>query len=139
MAAERVAQSMIDLWRQAHEDVAPALSDEQMRVLLALEGEQRDVAGIAGDLGVSSGALTTLLGELEARTLVRRVPSGEFRLTGAGTCVLEATRQRRRQLLERTLVTTGPWERPVLRDALDQLRGAVSPLARVPRSRRPPL
>jgi hypothetical protein len=137
MPADRVAQSLIDLWRQAHQDVAPTITSEQMLGLLALEAEQRDAARVAGDLGLRPCDMTRLFGELERRTLARRGPSGGFSLTGAGTCVLEATRQRRRQLLEQTLSTTQPSERPLLRDAIDQLYGEVSPLARVPRSRRP--
>ncbi|MEU0004247.1 hypothetical protein ABZ079_08075 [Streptomyces sp. NPDC006314] len=137
LAAEHVAESMIELWRRAHEDVAPTISDEQMRALLALESEQGDPGGIARNLGVDFAAAAGLLDRLERRTLVRRGPSGEFRLTGSGKCVLEATRQRRRQLLEQAVVTAAPPDRPVLRDAINQLYGRVSPLARVPRSRSP--
>ncbi|MFF7972470.1 MarR family transcriptional regulator [Streptomyces sp. NPDC007905] len=136
-AAERVAESMIELWQRAHEDVAPTISHEQMRALLALENEPAGPGRIARHLGVSPASMTRLFDLLEQRTLVRRVPSGEFRLTGAGKCVLEATRQRRRQLLEQTLVTAPLPDRPVLRDAFDQLYGVVGPLARVPRSRSP--
>ncbi|MFF3918481.1 hypothetical protein ACFYZB_34410 [Streptomyces sp. NPDC001852] len=136
-AAEHVAEAMIKLWQQAHADVAPTVSEEQMRVLLALGSEPTEPDRIAGDLCVSHSWAARLLGRLEQGTLVRRLPSGEFSLTGAGKCVLEATRQRRRQLLEQTLVTAAPTDRPVLRDTLDQLYGVVSPLARVPRSRSP--
>ncbi|MER6075297.1 hypothetical protein ABT187_42260 [Streptomyces sp. NPDC001817] len=136
-AAEHVAEAMIKLWQQAHEDVAPTVSEEQMRVLLALGSEPTEPDRIAGDLCVSPSWAARLLGRLEQRTLVRRLPSGEFSLTGTGKCVLEATRQRRRQLLEQTLVTAAPTDRPVLRDTLDQLYGVASPLARVPRSRSP--
>ena len=136
-AAEHVARAMIKVWQQAHEDVAPMVSEEQMRVLLALGSEPTEPERIAGDLCVSASWATRLLDRLEQRTLVRRLPSGEFSLTGAGKCVLEATRQRRRQLLEQTLVTAAPQNRPVLRDTLNQLCGVVSPLARVPRSRSP--
>ncbi|MEU0600049.1 hypothetical protein ABZ484_17670 [Streptomyces sp. NPDC006393] len=136
-AAEHVAETMITLWQQAHEDVAPTVSDEQMRVLLALDGGPADSDRMARDLCVSASWAARLLDRLELRTLARRLPSGEFALTGAGKCVLEATRQRRRQLLEQTLVTAAPADRPVLRDTFNQLYGVVSPLARVPRSRSP--
>ncbi|AKJ09560.1 hypothetical protein ABB07_05870 [Streptomyces incarnatus] len=136
-AAEHVAEAMIKLWQRAHEDVAPTVSEEQMRVLLALGGEANAPDRIARDLCVSASWATRLLDCLEQRTLVRRLPSGEFSVTGAGTCVLEATRQRRRQLLEQTLMTAAPSDRPVLRDTFNQLYGVVSPLARVPRSRSP--
>lgn len=136
-AAEHVAEAMIELWQQAHEDVAPTVSEEQMRVLLVLGGEPTGPDRIAGELCVSASWVTGLLDCLEQRTLVRRLPSGDFSLTGAGRCVLEATRQRRRQLLEQTLVSAAPPDRPVLRDAFNQLYGVVSPLARVPRSRSP--
>ncbi|MER6677848.1 hypothetical protein [Streptomyces sp. NPDC000983] len=135
--ADQIAESMIELWRQAHEDVAPTISDEQMRGLLVLETERGDPARVADGLGVDRDAADRLCDRLERRTLVRRGPSGEFCLTGAGKCVLEATRQRRRQLLEQTLVTAAPPDRPVLRDAIDQLYGVVHPLVRVPRSRSP--
>ncbi|MEU9736751.1 hypothetical protein [Streptomyces sp. NPDC048002] len=135
--ADRVAESMIGLWRQAHEDVAPTISDEQMRGLLVLETKRGDPTRVAEGLGVDGAAADRLYDRLERRTLVRRDPSGEFCLTGAGKCVLEATRQRRRQLLERTLVTAAPADRPVLRDAIDQLYGVVHPLVRLPRSRSP--
>ncbi|MGW0083079.1 hypothetical protein [Streptomyces sp. NPDC003393] len=136
-AAEHVAETMILLWQQAREDVAPSVSEEQMRVLLVLDGEPTEPGRIARDLRVGASWAARLLGRLEQRALVRRLPSGAFSLTGAGRCVLEATRQRRRQLLEQTLVTAAPQDRPVLRDAFDQLSGVVSPLARVPRSRSP--
>ncbi|MDO0929034.1 hypothetical protein QQY24_27840 [Streptomyces sp. TG1A-8] len=136
-AAEHVAESMIELWQRAHEDVAPTISREQMRVLLALENEQAGPDRIARCLGVSPVSMTRVFDRLERRALVRPVAPGAFGLTGAGKCVLEATRQRRRQLLEQTLVTALPPDRPVLRDAFDQLYGRVSPLARVPRSRSP--
>ncbi|MFF7755295.1 MarR family transcriptional regulator [Streptomyces sp. NPDC007971] len=136
-AAQHVAETMIRLWQQAHEDVALTVSEEQMRVLLILGGGPTDPDRIARDLCVSVSWATRFLDGLEQRTLVRRLPSGEFSLTGAGTCVLEATRQRRRQLLEQTLMTAAAPDRPVLRDAFNQLYGVVSPLARVPRSRSP--
>lgn len=136
-AAEHVAASMIELWRRAHEEVAPTLSDEQMRVLLALEGGRTGADGVAGELGLGPDATAALLGTLERRTLARRGPAGEFCLTGAGKCVLEATRQRRCRLLEQTLVTAAPQDRPVLRDAINQLYGIVHPLVRIPRSRTP--
>ncbi|MEU0333866.1 hypothetical protein [Streptomyces sp. NPDC006193] len=137
VAAEHVAEAMIELWQRAHEDVAPTVPDEQMRALLTLETEQGDVGRMAEILCVDVAVAMELADRLERRTLVRRVAPGEFRLTGAGKCVLEATRQRRRQLLEQALVTTAPPDRPVLRDAINQLYGLVSPLARVPRSRTP--
>ncbi|MFB0617702.1 MarR family winged helix-turn-helix transcriptional regulator [Streptomyces sp. AGS-58] len=137
LAAEHVAASMIQLWQRAHEDVAPTVAEEQMRALLALEGGQAGPERIARDLGISLSSVRGLLDRLEQRTLVRRVPPGEFCLTGAGKCVLEATRQRRRQLLEQVLGTAAPQDRPVLRDAFNQMYGLVSPLARVPRSRSP--
>jgi DNA-binding MarR family transcriptional regulator len=137
VAAEHVARSMIELWQRAHEEVAPTVSEEQMRGLLALEREQADPDRIARDIGVSPSSMRRVFHRLEQRTLVRRVASGEFCLTGAGKCVLEATRQRRRQLLEQVLVTAAPEDRPVLRDAFRQLYGLVSPLARIPRSRSP--
>ncbi|WP_153547771.1 hypothetical protein [Streptomyces sp. RB17] len=136
-AAQHVAEALIKLWQQAHEDVAPTVSEEQMRVLLALGSEPTDPDRIAGDLCVSASWANRLLDCLEQRTLVRRLPSGGFSLTGAGKGVLEATRQRRRQLLESTLVTAAPPDRAVLRDTFNQLYGVVSPLARVPRSRSP--
>ncbi|MEU9480566.1 hypothetical protein [Streptomyces sp. NPDC048191] len=136
-AAEHVAEAMIKLWQQAHADVAPTVSEEQMRGLLALGSEPTDPDQIARDLCVSASWATRLLDRLEQCALVRRLPSGEFSLTGAGKCVLEATRQRRRQLLEQTLVTAAPPDRPVLQDTFNQLYGVVSPLARVPRSRSP--
>ncbi|MFB7506174.1 hypothetical protein [Streptomyces broussonetiae] len=136
-AAEHVAETMIKLWQQAREDVAPTVSEEQMRILLALGTESTDPARIAGDLCVSASWATRLLDHLVQRTLVRRLPSGEFSLTGAGKGVLEATRQRRRQLLEQTLVTAAPPDRPVLRDTFNQLYGVVCPLTLVPRSRSP--
>jgi DNA-binding MarR family transcriptional regulator len=136
-AAEHVAEAMMELWRQAHEDVAPTVSEEQMRILLTLGSKPADPHRIAGDLCVSASRAARLLEPLVQRALVRRLPSGEFSLTGAGKCVLEATRQRRRQLLEQTMVTAAPPDRPVLRDAFNQLYGVVSPLARVPRSRSP--
>ncbi|MFF7356706.1 MULTISPECIES: hypothetical protein [Streptomyces] len=136
-AAEHAAEAMINLWKRAHEDVAPTVSEEQMRVLLALGTEPTDPDRIAKDLCVSAMWATRLLDHLAQRTLARRLPSGEFSVTGAGQCVLEATRQRRRQLLEQTLVTAAPPDRPVLRDVFNQLYGAVSPLTRVPRSRSP--
>lgn len=137
LTAEHVAESMVELWQRAHEEVAPTIPDEQMRGLLALETAQGDPLRIAEDLGVDFASAYRLLDRLERRILVRRVPSGEFRLTGAGRCVLEATRQRRRQLLEQALMTIASPDRPVVRDALDQLYGRVSPLARIPRSRSP--
>ncbi|MEU0599945.1 hypothetical protein ABZ484_17145 [Streptomyces sp. NPDC006393] len=109
-AAQHVAETMIRLWQQTHEDVAPTISEEQMRVLLALGSEPTDPGWIARNLRVSASW---------------------------STCVLEATRQRRRQLLEQTVVTATPPDRPVLRDAFNQLYGAASPLARVPCSRSP--
>ncbi|MFI9150365.1 hypothetical protein [Streptomyces sp. NPDC053367] len=136
-AADQVAVSMIELWRRARADAAPTVSEEQMRGLLALAAEPSDPGGVAGSLGVSPSSATRLLDRLEQRTLVRHLPSGEFCLTGAGKCVLEATRERRRQLLEQTVVTASPSDRPVLRDVFDQLYGVVSPVARVPHSRRP--
>jgi DNA-binding MarR family transcriptional regulator len=136
-AAEQVAVSMIELWRRAGADAAPTVSEEQMRGLLALDGAPSDPDGVAVSLGVSLSSATRLLDRLEQRTLVRHLPSGEFCLTGAGKCVLEATRERRRQLLEQTVVTAAPPDRRVLRDAFDQLYGVVSPVAQVPRSRRP--
>ncbi|MEU7305602.1 MarR family transcriptional regulator [Streptomyces sp. NPDC007189] len=136
-AAEHVAEALVKLWQQAHEDVAPTVSEEQMRVLLALGSEPADPDRIAHDLCVSASWVSRLLDRLEQRTLVRRLPSGEFSLTGAANCVLEATRQRRRQLLEQTLVTAAPPDRPVLRDIFNQLYGVASPLVRVPHSRSP--
>ncbi|WP_225823834.1 hypothetical protein [Streptomyces naphthomycinicus] len=136
-AAEHVAESMIELFRRAHEDVAPTVSDAQMRGLLALGCAPSDAARVADDLGVDRYRAAELLDQLEQRTLVRRLPSGEICLTGAGKCVLEAMRQRRRQLLDQVLATAAAQDRPVLRDALAQLHGLVSPLARVPRSRSP--
>ncbi|MEU7305110.1 MarR family transcriptional regulator [Streptomyces sp. NPDC007206] len=135
IAAEHVVQSLAELWRRAHEDVAPTISREHMRALLVLENEPDTPGAIAEGLGVDAASAARLFGRLEQRTLVRRVPSGAFCLTGAGRCVLEATRQRRRQLLEQVLVTAAPSDRPVLREAIDQLYGRLSPLARVPRSR----
>lgn len=108
-----------------------------MRGLLALEREQSDPEGVARRLCVSALSVMRLFDRLEERTLVRRLPSGEFCLTGAGKCVLEATRQRRRQLLEQVAMTAAPVDRPVLHDAFEQLYGLVSPLARVPHSRSP--
>ncbi|MFH9677109.1 hypothetical protein ACH4L5_33205 [Streptomyces sp. NPDC017405] len=136
-AAAHVAESMVELWQRAHEDVAPRISDEQMRALLALADGPGDPGGIARDLGVDFAAAVGLCDHLERRALVRRGPAGMFCLTGAGKSVLEATRQRRRQLLEQTLLAAAPPDRPVLRDALNQLNGRVSPLLRVPRSRSP--
>ncbi|MGW2485604.1 hypothetical protein ACWCV9_00080 [Streptomyces sp. NPDC001606] len=135
--AEHAAQALINLWKRAHEDVAPTVSEEQMRVLLALGTEPTGPDRIAGDLCVSALWATGVLDRLAQRRLVRRLPSGEFSLSGAGQCVLEATRQRRRQLLEQTLVTAAPPDRPVLRDVFNQLYGVASPLTRVPRSRSP--
>jgi DNA-binding MarR family transcriptional regulator len=135
IAAEHVAESLAELWRRAHEDVAPTLSGEHMLALLALENEPAGPGAIAEVLGVDAASAARLFRRLEQRTLVRRVPSGAFCLTGAGTCVLEATRQRRRQLLEQVLATAAPPDRPVLREAVDQLYGRLSPLVRVPRSR----
>ncbi|MFI9645723.1 MarR family winged helix-turn-helix transcriptional regulator [Streptomyces sp. NPDC052040] len=137
LSAELAAESMIRLWQRAHEDVAPTVSDEQMRTLLALECERSDPGRIAEDLGIGLTSMTRLLARLEQRALVRRFPAGEFRLTGSGKCVLEATRQRRRQLLEEALMTAVPADRLVLRDLFNQLYGRVSPLAQVPRSRTP--
>jgi DNA-binding MarR family transcriptional regulator len=136
-AAQHVAQTMIRLWQQAHEDVAPTISEKEMRVLLVLSGEPANRDRIARDLCLSVPSATRLLDQLEQRTLVRRLPSGAFSLTGAGTCVLEATRQRRRHIQEQTLATAAAPDRPVLRDTFNQLYGVVSPLARVPRSRSP--
>ncbi|MEU6773259.1 hypothetical protein [Streptomyces sp. NPDC046759] len=136
-AAKSVAESLVELCRRAREDVAPTVSDEQIRGLLALDGEPTSPGRMAVLLGVSPSSATGLLGLLERRAWVRRLPSGEFYVTGAGKCVLEAMRQRRRQLLEQALVTAAPQDRLVLRDALRQLYGTVRPLARVPRSRSP--
>ncbi|WP_051827950.1 MarR family transcriptional regulator [Streptomyces bicolor] len=138
--AECLAESMVELWRRAHEDVAPTISDEQMRGLLALESEQENFSALAERLGLSAASATRMYDRLEQRTLVRRSCSGrrvQVSLTGAGKCVLEATRQRRRQLLEQVVVAAAPTDRPVLRDALDQLYGVVSPLVQIPRSRSP--
>ncbi|GAA5062718.1 hypothetical protein [Streptomyces sp. SID10815] len=135
-AAEQVAASLMRVWQQAREDVAPTISDEQLRALLALESES-DEAGVAVTLDVSPPVAAGLLASLVRRTLVRRLPSGGFSLTGAGRCVLEATRHRRRQLLEQTLVTAAPQDRRVLRDLLDQLHGHVTRLPLVPRMRAP--
>ncbi|MEU6284291.1 hypothetical protein [Streptomyces sp. NPDC047028] len=132
---ERLAELMIELCQRAHEDVAPTISEDQVRGLLAMGGEPTDPDHFAAELGVSLSAATKLLNRLEGRTLVRRLPAGQFCVTGAGKCVLEALRQRRRQLLDRALVTVDPHDRPVLRDTLDQLHGKVSVLARVPRPR----
>jgi DNA-binding MarR family transcriptional regulator len=136
-AAEHLAESMIELCRRAHEDVAPTVSGEQIRGLLALGGKPTDPGRFAGELGVSPASAAELLDQLERRTLVRRLPSGEICLTGAGTCVLEAMRQRRRQLLDQALASAPPHDRSMLRDAFDQLYGVVSLLARVPGPRSP--
>jgi DNA-binding MarR family transcriptional regulator len=134
--ATRFAESMADLWRRAHEDVAPSVSARQMRVLLLLEQERTGPDGVADCLGIDSGSVVALFGSLEQRTLVRRVPPGDFRLTDAGKRLLEATRQRRRQLLEQVLAVTRPPDRPVLREAINQ-HGQSSRIAWVPRSRTP--
>ncbi|MFS4091537.1 hypothetical protein [Streptomyces sp. AF1A] len=136
-AAEHLAASMIELCRRAHEDVAPTVPVDQIRGLLALGARPTDPGRFAGELGLGPASAARLLGQLERRTLVRRLPSGEICLTGAGKCVLEAMRQRRRQLLDQALVAAAPHDRPMLRDALDQLHGAVSLLTRVPGPRPP--
>ncbi|MBL1086584.1 hypothetical protein JK359_32280 [Streptomyces actinomycinicus] len=136
-AAEHVAESLVELCRRAREDVAPTVSDEQIRGLLTLDSEATAPGRMAVVLDISPSSARELLDGLGRRTLVRRLPSGEFCLTGAGKCVLEAVRQHRRRLLEQALVTAALQDRPVLRDAVDQLCGVVSPLDRVPRPRSP--
>ncbi|MEV7127452.1 hypothetical protein [Streptomyces sp. NPDC093260] len=135
-AAEQVAASLMRLWQEARADVAPTITDEQMRALLAVESESGEL-GIAVALGVSPPAAAGLLASLAQRTLVRRLSSGAFSLTGTGRRVLEATRHRRRQLLEQTLLTAPPQDRRVLRDLFDQLHGRGTRLPLVPRSRSP--
>ncbi|MEV5321040.1 MarR family transcriptional regulator [Streptomyces sp. NPDC052687] len=122
-AAERVAEAMIQLWRQAHLEIAPDVSDQQMRTLLVLEAGARNLTGLAREMGVGPSSATRLCDRLGQRGLIERVSAGRqvsIRLSRTGERLLEATRRHRRLLLRRALAATGT-DQAVLHDALGQL------------------
>ncbi|WP_395570356.1 MarR family winged helix-turn-helix transcriptional regulator [Streptomyces sp. BK79] len=122
-AAERVAEAMIQLWRQAHKEIAPEVSDQQMRTLLVLETGPRHLTSLAEQMGVGPSSATRLCDRLGQRGLLERVSAGRqvrIQLTPAGEKLLHATREHRRALLRQALATAGT-DQTVLHDALDQL------------------
>jgi DNA-binding MarR family transcriptional regulator len=122
-AAEHFAESMIQLWRQAHLEIAPDVSDQQMRTLLALERSDHNLTGLARALGTSPSSATRLRDRLDQRGLIERRASGRLvtiRLSATGEKLLQATREHRRRLLRRTLTDTRA-DQTTLQDALGQL------------------
>ncbi|MEV5318811.1 MarR family transcriptional regulator [Streptomyces sp. NPDC052687] len=139
---EPVVESVVELWHRARRDVAPTVSEQQLRALAALSESACALSSdtLADCLGISRSSVTRLCHRLEARGLVRRTPAGrhvEVALTGAGRTLLEATRQRRRQLLEQALWVSPSPEQRILRDALGLVCGFVGAKAWVPRPRKP--
>ncbi|QKW18078.1 MarR family transcriptional regulator [Kitasatospora sp. NA04385] len=127
-AAEHVAEAMIELWRRAHEEVAAAVSDQQMRALLVLEGGGGNPTALAARLGLSPSSTTRLYDRLEHRGLVARVQSGRrvaVSLTALGSRLLEETRRCRRELLRQALSAAAVSDRQVLHEALEQLCALV--------------
>ncbi|MEV6959656.1 MarR family transcriptional regulator [Streptomyces sp. NPDC051207] len=122
-AAECVAEAMIQLWRQAHLEIAPEVSDQQMRTLLVLETGPRHLTALAQQMGVGPSSATRLCDRLGQRGLIERVSAGRqvtIRLTPAGEKLLHATREHRRVLLRQALASIGT-DQAVLHDALGQL------------------
>jgi DNA-binding MarR family transcriptional regulator len=126
-AAELVAEAMIQLWRRAHLEIAPDVSDQQMRTVLALERGPLKATDLARSLGTSPSSATRLCDRLEQRGLIERLTAGRrvtIHLTEAGQKLLHVTREHRRHLLDQALSDTGA-DRAVLHDALGQLCALV--------------
>ncbi|MGW6735445.1 MarR family winged helix-turn-helix transcriptional regulator [Streptomyces sp. NPDC055013] len=137
---EQTAESMIELWHRARRDIAPTISEQQMRALAVLAQKSCHLTALADRLGVSPSSATRMCNRLEARALVRRTVEGRHvrvSLTGSGRTVLEATRRRRRQLLEHALSVSPSPEQRLLRDALNLVCGFAGSGARVPGPRTP--
>ncbi|MFF5635740.1 MarR family winged helix-turn-helix transcriptional regulator [Streptomyces sp. NPDC012825] len=135
-AAERVAEAMIELWRRAHLEIAPEVSDQQMRTLLALEKGACGPTLLARTLRVSLSSTTRLCDRLDQRGLIQRTASGRHVtvcLTPDGERLLHATREHRRCLLARALTDTGA-DQAILQDTLGQLCALLAHLSDPPQS-----
>ncbi|GLU49513.1 MarR family winged helix-turn-helix transcriptional regulator [Nocardiopsis ansamitocini] len=123
-ALEQIAETLIGLWRTTREQVAPSISEQQMRVLTALERSDTNLSSLAEVLGLPPSSATRLCDRLERHGLLERRPAGRrviVFLTPAGRTLLTSIHGYRRRRLEQAWNLIPAADRSVLAGLLPRI------------------
>ncbi|HWC78584.1 MAG TPA: MarR family transcriptional regulator [Pseudonocardiaceae bacterium] len=124
-ALDAAAEPLAGLWNAGPGTVRPAVSPQQLRVMLAVEDEEPMTLGrLAEQIDVIASSASRICDRLQAAGLLSRSVSAAdrrevlLRLTTDGRSVLDRLRQRRRRDLAEVLSRMSPEARGLLLEGL---------------------